>query len=132
MNHLTSLKNKTAGPRTSVHIHRDWDRDGHAYRRGPWKIIVGHHCLPLFFTRVYNETTGRWIVEGGGIRDKILQIIIEAMDTLVGTENSTWVEYLLWMIFDSFTVGGIHRAAASTGSKTKVRYKGRGDICLIP
>ena len=121
LNHLTALKNKTAGPRSSVHIHRDWDRDGHAYRRGPWKIIVGHHCVPLFFTRVYNETRDRWLVEGGGVRDKILQIILEAMDAVVGTENSTWVEYLLWMIFDSFTVGGIHRAVASTGSKTKVK-----------
>ena len=26
------------GPRNSVHIHRDYDRDGHAYRRGPWKV----------------------------------------------------------------------------------------------
>ncbi len=26
-------------------------------RKGPWKIIVGHHYLPLIFDRVYNETT---------------------------------------------------------------------------
>ena len=61
-------------------------------------------------------------LQAGGIRDKILQIILEAMDSVVGTENSTWLEYLLWMIFDSFTVGGVHRATASTGSRTKVVY----------
>ena len=121
LDHLSAFKDGTSGPRSSVHIHRDWDRDGHAYRRGPWKIIVGHHCLPLFFTKVYNETNTRWLVEGGGVRDKILQLILEAMDKLVGTENSTFVEYLLWMIFDSFNVGGIHRARSSTGSTTNVR-----------
>ena len=26
------------GARNAVHIHRDYDRDGHAYRRGPWKV----------------------------------------------------------------------------------------------
>ena len=59
------------GPRKAVHIHRDYDRDGHAYRRGPWKVrlrffsfaqvIVGHHCLPFFYTHVYNETKSRWV-----------------------------------------------------------------------
>ena len=28
------------GARNSVHIHRDYDRDGHAYRRGPWKVRI--------------------------------------------------------------------------------------------
>merc|ERR1711892_199894 len=30
---------------------------------------------------------------------------------------------MLWMIFDSFNVGGIHRAGAATGSSTKDIYQ---------
>ena len=48
-----ALKDSKSGPRKSVHIHRDWDRDGHAYRRGRWKIIVGHHFLPFLMSKVY-------------------------------------------------------------------------------
>ena len=120
---LSALKDKTAGPRKNVHIHRDWDRDGHAYRRGPWKIIVGHHCLPFFFTKVYNETNSRWLVENGGLRDKALQLILEGIDALLGTENTIFVQYMIWMAFDSFNVGGFHRARAATGSAKKVKYK---------
>ena len=119
---LSALKQETSGQRKSVHIHRDWDRDGHAYRRGPWKIIVGHHCLPFFYTKVYNETNSRWIVENGGVRDKALQIVLEAMDALLGTENTIFLQYLLWMVFDSYNVGGLHRARAATGIPTKVLY----------
>ena len=38
------------GPRNSVHIHRDYDRDGHAYRRGPWKV---RQILHLFVSCSY-------------------------------------------------------------------------------
>jgi len=98
------------GPRNSVHIHRDYDRDGHAYRRGPWKVIVGHHCLPFFYTHVYNETKSRWIVENGGLRSKVLQLLQEAIDTVVGTEHSTFLQYALWIFFDSYNVGGLDKA----------------------
>ena len=120
VDHFFAMKEMTAGPRENVHIHRDWDRDGHAYRRGPWKIIVGHHCLPFFFTEVYNETNSRWLIENGSLRDKALQIITEAIDALLGTENTTFQQYFVWMIFDSFNVGGLNRARRSTGSITKV------------
>ena len=117
-----SLKERTPGPRKSVHLHRDWDRDGHAYRRGPWKIIVGHHCLPFFFTKVYNETNSRWLVENGSLRDKALQIIMDVSDALLGSENTIFEQYLLWIIFDSFNVGGLHRARASAGVSTTVSF----------
>ena len=52
LDQFSALKKLNSSPRKSVHIHRDWDRDGHAYRRGPWKIIVGHHFLPFFFSEV--------------------------------------------------------------------------------
>ena len=122
VDHFLAMKEMTPGPRKNVHIHRDWDRDGHAYRRGPWKIIVGHHCLPFFFTEVYNETNSRWLIENGSLRDKALQIITEAIDALLGTENTTFQQYFVWMIFDSFNVGGLNRARRSTGSITKVSY----------
>ena len=31
---FSALKKLNSSPRKNVHIHRDWDRDGHAYRRG--------------------------------------------------------------------------------------------------
>ena len=108
------------GPRKSVHIHRDWDRDGHAYRRGPWKIIVGHHFLPFFFTEVYNETSSWWVVENGHWRDKSLQIVQDAMDYLLGRENTIFVQYFLWMLFDSYNVGGFGKTKNARGSQTKV------------
>ena len=52
LDQFSALKQLNSSPRKSVHIHRDWDRDGHAYRRGPWKIIVGHHFLPFFYSEV--------------------------------------------------------------------------------
>merc|ERR1711970_1629988 len=116
---LAALKKDTAGPRICVHIHRDWDRDGHAYRSGPWKIIVGHHCLPFFFTEVYNETNSWWLIENGSLRDKALQIITEAIDALLGTENTIFEQYMIWSLFDSFNVGGLSRARTSAGSSTK-------------
>jgi len=114
LNQLPALVDKAKeGPRTSVHIHRDYDRDGHAYRRGPWKVIVGHHCLPFFYTHVYNETNSRWIVEDGSLRSKVLQLLQEAIDTVVGTEHSTFLQYALWIFFDSFNVGGLDKARSA-------------------
>ena len=115
-----ALTEKRDGPRNNVRIHRDWDQDGHAYRRGSWKIIVGHHCLPFFFTKVINETNSRWLVENGSLRDKDLQFIMETMDALIGTENTIFVQYGLWIISDSFSLGGLHRARAAAGSISKV------------
>jgi len=118
IDHLAALKKDTPGPRTSVHIHRDWDRDGHAYRSGPWKIIVGNHGLPFFFTKVYNETSSWWLVENGSLRDKALQLVLEALDTLIGTENTIFLQYFLWVVFDSFNVGGLHRVRSAAGRRT--------------
>jgi len=101
--------------RTAVHIHRDYDRDGHAYRRGAWKVIVGHHCLPFYYTKVYNESHSRWIDESGGVRGKVLQLLQEAVDLVVGTENATFLHYFLWILFDSFNVGGLADAQSSAG-----------------
>lgn len=114
----TALVHKTPGPRKSVHIHRDWDRDGHAFRKGPWKIIVGHHFLPFFFNEVYNETNSWWVIENGNWKDRALQIVQDAMDYLIGRDNNVFVQYLLWMIFDSHNVGGFHRFQNAAGSHT--------------
>ena len=81
---------------------------------------MGHHCLPFFFTEVYNETNSRWLIENGSLRDKALQIITEAIDTLLGTENTIFEQYMVWTLFDSFNVGGLSRARTSAGSSTKV------------
>ena len=43
---------RSSSPRQSVHLHRDPALDSHAYRRGPWKLIVGHHLVPFIFTKV--------------------------------------------------------------------------------
>jgi len=123
VNQVESLLGKQPGARTSVHIHRDYDRDGHAYRRGPWKVIVGHHCMPFFYTDIYNETKSRWLVEEGGLRSKLLQLLQEAVDTLIGTENATFLHYYLWVLFDSYNVGGIHRVRTVAGA---VHGKGQG------
>ena len=45
---------RSPSPRQSVHLHRDPALDSHAYRRGPWKLIVGHHLVPFIFTKVNN------------------------------------------------------------------------------
>ena len=96
--------------RTSVHIHRDLDRDSHAYRRGPWKLIVGHHFVPFFFSKVYGEMTSGWLVEGGGWRDRMLELLLTGMDRLLGSENTLFVQYICWVVFDSANVGGMARA----------------------
>eukprot|EP00091_Calanus_sinicus_P007026 TRINITY_DN17893_c0_g1_i1.p1 TRINITY_DN17893_c0_g1~~TRINITY_DN17893_c0_g1_i1.p1 ORF type:complete len:170 (-),score=45.04 TRINITY_DN17893_c0_g1_i1:121-630(-) len=44
---------------------------------------------------------------------------MDAMDALIGTENTIFAQYGLWMIFDSFNVGGLHRARTAAGSNTK-------------
>ena len=67
--------------RTAVHIHRDTVVDSHVYRRGDWKIIVGHHYIPFLFSQgglsvmslpetCFQFTTrlkiGRWTGAAGG------------------------------------------------------------------
>ena len=116
---FSSLKHSSQGPRKNVHIHRDWDRDGHAYRRGSWKIIVGHHFI-VPFTKIYNETNSFWLIEHGSWRDKLLQIVQDGMDYLLGTENTIMVQYFLWMLFDSYNVGGFHKISNARGLPTKV------------
>ena len=52
LNQLPALVDKAKeGPRTSVHIHRDYDRDGHAYRRGPWKVRKGFRFFLFLVSR---------------------------------------------------------------------------------
>ncbi len=100
----------TSNARNSVHIHRDLDRDSHAYRRGPWKLIVGHHFIPFFFSRVYGEMKSGWMVEGGGWRDRLLELLLTGMDRLLGSENTLFIQYICWVFFDSYNVGGLRRA----------------------
>ena len=109
------------GPRKNVHIHRDWDRDGHAYRRGPWKIIIGHHFVPFLNSKVYNETNSWWLNENGNWRDMCREMLTDAVDVLIGTENTIFVQYLIWFAFDSFDVGGLQRIRNAQGEPTNVR-----------
>ena len=123
LDQFPSLKDSSnnPGPRKNVHIHRDWDRDGHAYRRGPWKIIVGHHFVPFLNSKVYNETNSWWLNENGNWRDMCREMLTEAVDDLIGTENSIFVQYLIWFAFDSFDVGGLQRIRNAQGEPTNVR-----------
>ncbi|XP_023326945.1 arylsulfatase B [Eurytemora carolleeae] len=123
INQLQSLvKKEKNGVRESVHIHRDIDRDSHAFRKGPWKIIVGHHYLPLIFDRVYNETTTGWLVENGNWRDKLRDIIIKAMDFITPTQNTIFIQYILWVFIDSPNVGGLS-SIRNTRSDTNLMEK---------
>ena len=111
-----AMVGREAAVRTSLHIHRDYGGDGHAYRRGPWKVIVGHHCLPFFYTKVYNESHSRWIDESGGVRAKALQLIQEAIDLVMGPNwTTTGLNYILWIVFDSFNVGGLSEVRRTAG-----------------
>jgi len=108
LNQLPSLiKKEQTGVRQSVHIHRDIDRDSQAYRRGPWKVMVGHHFLPLIFNRIYNETKSGWLVEGGTWRDKAMEILMAGMDLIAPPCNTIFLQYILWVTCDSFNVGGL-------------------------
>ena len=118
---FSALQMVKSGPRKSVHIHRDWDRDGHAYRRGPWKIIIGHHFVPFLNSKVYNETNSWWLNENGNWRDMCREMLTEAVDVLIGTENTIFVQYLIWFAFDSFEVGGLQRIRNAQGEPTNVR-----------
>ena len=42
------------------------------------------------------------------------------MDYLLGTENTIMVQYFLWMLFDSYNVGGFHKISNARGLPTKV------------
>ena len=105
-----ALKQSIPSPRKNVHIHRDWNTDGHAYRRGPWKIIIGQHFIPFFFKDVYNETSSSWwLVDNGNWLDKLLHIFQEATDSLLGAENTMFAEYALWIIIGGINMGASNR-----------------------
>ena len=60
-------------------------------------------------------------MENGHWRDKTLQIVQDAIDYLLGRENIIFVQYFLWMAFDSYNVGGIQKTQnANQDSSTKV------------
>ena len=87
----------------------------------------------------------RWIVENGGLRSKVLQLLQvshilslfqpglfshlhfhqEAIDAVVGTEHSTFLQYALWIFFDSYNVGGLDKArqAARGPPASKVSFQ---------
>ena len=72
-------------------------------------------------SKVYNETNSWWLNENGNMRDMCRELITEAIDRLVGTENTIFVQYFIWFIFDSFDVGGLKRIQGAQGSPTNVR-----------
>ena len=49
----------------------------------------------------------------------------EAIDTVVGTEHSTFLQYALWIFFDSYNVGGLDKAsqAAKGPLASKVSFQ---------
>ena len=84
---------RSASPRLSVHLHRDPALDSQAYRRGPWKLIVGHHLVPFIFTKVYNETAeARVGFDGGSWRGVVLQLMHDFLDLVIGEENALFVK----------------------------------------
>ena len=85
---------RSASPRQSVHLHRDPALDSQAYRRGPWKLIVGHHLVPFIFTKVYNETAdSRFGFDGGSWRGVGLQLMTDFLDLVIGEENALFVKW---------------------------------------
>ena len=116
---LPSLIGKTSGSRQSVHIHRDLGADSHSFRRGPWKIIVGHHYIPFPFSKVYNETD-RWVIDGGSWRGRLTEIFTEVLDLIVGEENALFFKYICWMLCDSVYVGGLKNLPFTQGSQQRL------------
>ena len=111
---------RSASPRQSVHLHRDPALDSQAYRRGPWKLIVGHHLVPFIFTKVYNITItifvftkvynititififtkvynetadSRFGFDGGSWRGVGLQLMTDFLDLVIGEENALFVKW---------------------------------------
>ena len=98
---------RSASPRQSVHLHRDPALDSQAYRRGPWKLIVGHHLVPFIFTKVYNITITIFILtkvynetadsrfgfDGGSWRGVGLQLMTDFLDLVIGEENALFVKW---------------------------------------
>lgn len=68
--------------------------------------MVGHHFLPLIFSRIYNETVSGWLVEGGTWRDKAMEIFMAGMDLLSPQCNTIFIQYIIWVTVDFFNVGG--------------------------
>ena len=109
---------RSPSPRQSVHLHRDPALDSHAYRRDPWKLIVGHHLVPFIFTKVnniifviitelfnlivlntkvYNETADQRVgFDGGSLRGLMLQLITDFLDLVIGEENALFFK---WEVF---------------------------------
>ena len=56
---------------------------------------------------------------------KTLHLNQEAIDTVVGTEHSTFLQYALWIFFDSYNVGGLDKAsqAAKGPLASKVSFQ---------
>ena len=85
---------RSASPRQSVHLHRDPALDSHAYRRGPWKLIVGHHLVPFIFTKVYNETADARVgFDGGSWRGVLLELMNDFLNLVIGEENALFVKW---------------------------------------
>ena len=105
---LPAMLSRSPSPRQSVHINRDPIQDSQAYRRGQWKIIVGHHYMPFLFTKVYNETADSvWSVDGGSWRGVLAQGLLGVLDTVIGLENALFVKYIIWSAADSAHIGGL-------------------------
>ena len=45
----------------------------HVYRRGPWKLILGQHGIPLAEVEVFREPVN-WIAEDGNICDTFVEM----------------------------------------------------------
>ena len=47
----------------------------HVYRRGPWKLILGQHAIPLAEVELFREPVN-WIAEDGNICDTFAEMAI--------------------------------------------------------
>ena len=117
---FSSLHLQTDGSRKTVHIHRDPGTDSHTFRKGPWKIIVGHHYIPFPFSKVYNETIDSWIIDGGSWRGRLTETFLDLLNLIIGEENCLFFKYICWMLCDLHYVGGAGQLPLAGGTDNLV------------
>ena len=92
--------------RDSVHIHRDFALNTHIYRKGDWKLIVGHHSIPFIFTQVYTEPEDGWIIDQGSLSGRIVEMVLSLTNMVVGQDNFLFLKYLIWFRTNAYLIGG--------------------------
>ena len=106
--------------RESVHIHRDFVVNTHVYRKGDWKMIVGHHAIPFIFPKVYEEPLDGWLIDQGSLRGKIVQMFLSLADLVIGQDNYLFLKYMAWFRTNAYLIGGWGNFPFRTRNETGV------------